>query len=71
MEVFIKVWDEIVRDFKVGRFESEYIVGDLSLSVSDVPPNLDVSKVRTSFEYRGKRYWSSDEKEYIQLRLMR
>jgi len=70
MEIFIKVWDEIARDFKVGRFESTEIIGDLSLSGLDVPPNLDVKKVKTTFEYRGQKYWSSDEKEYIQIRMM-
>jgi len=54
MEVFVKIWDEITRDFQIREFDAEEIIRDFSLSSIDVPASLNIQYVKTSSNTKEK-----------------
>ena len=61
-DIFIRVWDLESQKYTVSVFEGERIE---SLASENAPAGFPPDGIKASFLYRGKKYWSTDEKEHI------
>ncbi|MDP4228927.1 MAG: hypothetical protein Q8916_00815 [Bacteroidota bacterium] len=67
-EIFLRIWDEGSSTFKVDTFELDRII-NLGQPADFPPPKVSDPLIKSTFEYDGKRFWSSDEREYISAQL--
>ena len=61
--IFLKIWDIDTAEFKVKDFEKEEVTGHISLTErhSDNPELQPPPNTKSTFEYRGQKFWNSDD----------